>query len=160
MVRTYEIAPLVSSMGESSQQTADDHQDVEKQRDKDLRERHARHEKHAEQQERSGQSPVDVASVPDLASGIAVNATTARTVTQELDGDGSRAEIASLGVPRDGRDGEDCHKQVVESPSVSGYEARPNEEAQSAGCHDAIHGPAPVAAPSSQVNIGIGRIEA
>lgn len=147
-------------MGECSQQTADDHQDVEKQRDKDLRERHARHEKQAEQEERSGQSPVDVAGVPDLASGIAVNATTAGTVAQELNGDGSGAEIASLRVPRDGRDGEDCNQQVVESPSVSVHEARPYEEAQSASCHDTIDGPAPVTAPSSQMNVGVGWIEA
>lgn len=157
--RTYKVAPLVASSSQSPQETADNHENVEEERDKDDRQRQTGDEEQAEQQKGCGERPVDIATIPDLTRRIASKAATACAVVQELRRDGRSAEIASLRVPRNSRDGHDGGEQIVEDPPVAWHPEGPDEHAKGRSCHDAKHSPAPVTSPSSQVNVGVGRID-
>lgn len=159
MLSTHKVAPLISGSGQSTQETAYNHQQVEEEGDEDDGKGQSGDQKQAEQEERASQEPVDVATVPDLASWVAAKAATKRIVAKELDSDRRRTEIAGHREPRDGGDGESGNEQVVESPSVTRNSHGPDQETKSGSCHETEDGPGPVATPAAEMDVCIWRVD-
>lgn len=153
------VAPLVGGLDEGADQTGDDHDQVEEDGDKDGGEGKAGDEEDLEEKERSGDGPVDVASVPDGAGGAgAVDLSGA--VVGELDTDGGSAEVGGHGEVGDRSGGQNGSREVVESALAAGELERPDHGSEAGSGHDGEDSPEPVGAMGGDVDVSDSRVDA
>lgn len=135
-----EVSPLVASPDERANQTSDNHDPINQNDVKDRRPGHAGGEKQVGKQERSGNEPINVADVEDLA----VSTTNLRVVANEFDGNASPAKVGSHGEVGDCCDHGDGCRNVVEDTLLAGLGGGESNECNRCSDHDRSHSPVPV----------------
>jgi len=152
-----EVSPLVRRLDECTNKTSDDHDLVDKNHEEDGWPWHAGGEEQVEKQERSGDEPVDVTDVEDLAVDASND-----TAANEFDIDWSPSEVGAHGEIGDGSDHGDTSGDVVEDTVLTRLGQRKADEGEGSHSHDCAHSPVPVRAvggdcsDSSLAVLGVG----
>lgn len=143
------VSPLVAGLQESTDETADDHDLVREDGDKDGGPGQTGRQEQVHQQQRGGDEPVHVPDPEDLAGDDAVVLGVAGPL--ELDADGDLAEVGAHAEVGDGGDHEEARAHVVEDALVRGLCQRQADDGEAGHGHDGAHGKVPVGAMGGNV---------
>jgi len=122
-----EEAPLVAGLNQSTDETSDNHDLIHDDDVEDGGPRHSAREEKVQEQQRSGEKPVDISNVEDLAdypSDLGIG-------TTELDGNCSPTKVAAQGEVGNGSDEVDQGAKIEEDALLARFGERPGNTAQS-----------------------------
>ena len=149
------VAPLVAAVDKGADQSSHDHDLVDENGPQNSRPGHAGGQEQVEEQQRSGDEPVNVADIED----VAVGATDDRVVAGKFNGDGSPSEVGAHGEVGDRGNHGDAGGDVVEDTVLAGLGETQADEGEGGRGHDCADGPVPVGTVSGDGDVSGGAID-
>jgi len=150
-----EVSPLVASADESTSKASDDHDLIDEDGEENRGPGHAGGEKQVGEQEGSGDDPVDVANIEDLA----VKTSNLGVAADELNSNASPAKVRSHREVSDGGNHGNGCSDVVEDTLLARLGGRKSNEGECCSDHDRTHSPVPIRTADGDGNLGGGVVD-
>lgn len=143
------VWPLVDTLDESTNQTSDNHDFVDKDNPEDGRPWHTGSEQQVHEQQWRSDEPVNVSSIEDGAVGTTNN----WVVAVELDTNGGETEVRTHGEVGNGSNKDNTGCDVVEETVAALYAERHANEDEASKGHDTANGKVEVRAMGCDVDV-------
>lgn len=144
-----EVSPLVRTLDKSANKTGNDHDPVDEDNKEESRPWHGGSQQKIHEKERGGDEPINVADIEDLT----VPAGNDRLASNELDIDGSPAQVGSHGEVGNGGDHGDSCGDVVEDTVLARLGQAKADEDKGANGHNSTNCPVPIRTTDGNSNV-------